>query len=77
MSSELTECRSRYVTKVGGIVILFYKATRLATLVTLLALSVVTSYRFGWSKVNVLLTEAMVCTAPFIFILLLRGLHIH
>lgn len=57
------------IAKVGGITIFIFKTIRLASLVALLSLSVATSLKNGWDRLNVVVTEAVVCPEPSVFIL--------
>ena len=58
----------QYMTRDGGSVIFGYKISRLVAQVALLALSIVTSQRYGWTKLNIVLLEAIVCPTPVISI---------
>ena len=50
----------RSIARVGGLEILVYKSRRLCAVVVLSSLSGVTLYRYGWSRLYLILTEATV-----------------
>lgn len=52
---------SRYLRKVGGATVFVYKAIRLSSIIALFALICVTSVQHGWSQLNIVLAEALVC----------------
>lgn len=58
-TSRLVDSISHYISKVGGPTIFVYKIFRLATLSVLLALSLVTSFKYGWRTPSIVLIETL------------------
>ena len=59
-TNGLADKIGRRVTRAGGLAVFSYKMVRFSTLVVLLGLVVVTSIQYGWSKFDIVLTEALV-----------------
>ena len=62
-TNGLANTIDRRVTHVGGLAVFSYKMVRFSSLAVLLSLVIVTSIRYGWSKLDIVLTEALVSTS--------------